>query len=166
MRPHIPLFLCDSTTSVLVHWSSLYFVSKRTSLATNVCASSQTGRFFTTAYMCHFMKPCQVSCFLGEFLIYWDLKIEIRNVCGQARTARRLNSFPFVPWDLNMHPMTHVRFPTHFASLEHVLVVQICIMDYIKCLENLVISNIYTMAKRTLNSLKFQPDTPVILCCL
>ena len=28
--------------------------------------------FFTTAYMCHVMKPCQVSCFLGEFLIYWD----------------------------------------------------------------------------------------------
>ena len=42
-----------------------------------------------------------------------------------------------------MHPMTHVRFPTHFASLEHVLVVQILIMDYIKCIENLVISNIY-----------------------
>ena len=39
-------------------------------------------------------------------------------------------------------------------------------MDYIKCIENLVISNIYTMAKRTLNSFKFQPDTPVILCCL
>ena len=33
--------------------------------------------FFTTAYMCHVMKPCQVSCFLGEFLIYWDLKTEI-----------------------------------------------------------------------------------------
>ena len=42
-----------------------------------------------------------------------------------------------------MHPMTHVRFPTHFASLEHVVVVQIWIMDYIKCIENLVISNIY-----------------------
>ena len=65
-----------------------------------------------------------------------------------------------------MHPMTHVRFPTHFASLEHVVVVQIGINDYIKCIENLVISNIYTMAKRTLNSFKFQPDTPVILCCL
>ena len=45
-------------------------VSKRTSLATNVCASSQTGWFFTTAYMCHVMKPCQVSCFLGEFFLY------------------------------------------------------------------------------------------------
>ena len=40
-----------------------------------------------------------------------------------------------------MHPMTHVWFPTHFASLEHVLVVQIWIMHYIKCLQNLI--NIY-----------------------
>ena len=58
------------------------FVSKRTSLATNMCASSQTGHFFTMAYMCHVMKPCQVSCFLGEFLIYCDLKTEILNVSG------------------------------------------------------------------------------------
>ena len=29
------------------------------------------------------MKPCQVSCFLGEFLIYWDLKTEILNVSGR-----------------------------------------------------------------------------------
>ena len=65
-----------------------------------------------------------------------------------------------------MHPMTHVQFPTHFSSLEHVLVVKILIMDYIKCVENLVISNIYTMAKRTLNSFKFQHDTPIILCRL
>ena len=67
------------------------FVSKRTLLATNVCASSQTGRFFTTAYMCHVMKPCQFSCFFGDFLIYWDLKTKIfsgrRQVC---------NSFPFL----------------------------------------------------------------------
>ena len=117
--------------------------------------------FFTTAYMCHVMKPCQVSCFLGDFLIYWDLKTKIPNVSGRPQVC---NSFPFLKWDLNMHPMTHVRFPTHFASLEHVVVVQIWIMDYIKCIENLVISNIYTMAKRTLNSFKFQPDTPVILC--
>ena len=41
-----------------------------------------------------------------------------------------------------MLPMTHVRFPTHFASLEHVAVVQIWIMDYIKCVESLI-SNIY-----------------------
>ena len=64
-------------------------------------------------------------------------------------------------------PQGHMHiFSSHFGALEHVAVVQIYIMDYIKCIENLVISNIYTMAKRTLNSFKFQPDTPVILCCL
>ena len=94
--------------------------------------------FFTTTYMCHVMKPFQVSCFLGEFLIYWDLKPKILNVSGRREVC---NSFPFLQWGLNMHPMTHVRFSTHFASLEHVLVVQIWIMDYIKCLENLI--NIY-----------------------
>ena len=94
--------------------------------------------FFTRAYMCHVMKPCQVSCFLGEFLIYLDLKTEILNVLGRREVC---NSFPFLKWDLNMHPMTHIRFPTHFASLEHVLVVQIWIRDYIKCLENII--NIY-----------------------
>ena len=119
-----------------------------------MCDSSQTGRFFTTAYMCHVMKPCQVSCFLGDFLIYWDLKTEILNVSGRRQVC---NSFPFLKWDLNMHPMTHVRFPTHFASLEHVLVVQIWIMDYIKCTENLVISNIYTMANEPWTVSNFSP---------
>ena len=38
--------------------------------------------------------------------------------------------------------MAHVQFPTHFASLEHVVVVQILIMDRLKCVENLI-SNIY-----------------------
>ena len=45
-------------------------VSKRTSLATNVCASSQTGRFFYhVIYVpCHETMPSFM--FLGEFLIY------------------------------------------------------------------------------------------------
>ena len=56
------------------------------------------------SYVYHVVTPCQVSWFPGEFWIYRHLKTKIRNVCGQARTARRLNSFSFVPWDLNMHP--------------------------------------------------------------
>ena len=94
--------------------------------------------FFTTAYMCHVMKPCQVSCFLGDFFIYWDLKPEILIVSGQWQVC---NSFSFLKQDLNVHPMTHVWFRAHFASPEYVLVVQIWIMHYIKCLENLI--NIY-----------------------
>ena len=49
--------------------------------------------FFTTTYMCHVMKPCQVSCFLGEFLIYWDLKNKILNVSGRRQVY---NSFTFL----------------------------------------------------------------------
>ena len=150
-----------NTTICDINVSSICF--KRTSLAINVCALSQTGLFFTTTYMCHVMKSCQVSCFLGDFFIYWDLKTEILIVLGRRQVC---NSFSFLKRDLNMHPMTRVWFSTHFASVEHVVLVQIWIMDYIKCIENLVISNIYTMGKRTLNSFKFQPDTPVILCCL
>ena len=69
-----------NTTVCDINVSAICF--KRTSLAINVCALSQTGRYFTMAYMCHVVK-CQVSCFLGEFLIYWDLKTEILNVLGQ-----------------------------------------------------------------------------------
>ena len=56
--------------------------SKRTSLAINVCALSQTGRFFYhDIYVpCHETMPSFI--FLGEFLIYWDLKTEILNVSG------------------------------------------------------------------------------------
>ena len=46
------------------------FVSKRNSLATNVCDSSQTGRFFyhDIYVSCHETMPSFM--FLGEFLIY------------------------------------------------------------------------------------------------
>jgi len=33
--------------------------------------------FFTTAYVCHVMIPCQVSWILGDFWIYGDLKTKI-----------------------------------------------------------------------------------------
>ena len=68
--------------------------------------------FFSMTYMCHVMKPCQVSCFLGEFSIYWDLKTEILNVLGRREVC---SSLPFLQRDLNMHPMTHVWFSTHFC---------------------------------------------------
>ena len=41
-------------------------------------------------------------------------------------------SFPFLAWDLEIHPRTHMWFSTNFGALEHVLVVQIRIM-HIKC---------------------------------
>ena len=69
---------------------------------------------------------------------------------AEPRRPDVCNSFPFLKWDLNMHPMTHVQFPTHFASLEHVLVVQIWIMK-IKCP---VTQLMHKNAKRTRNDSK------------
>ena len=43
-------------------------------------------------------------------------------------------SFPFLAWDLEIHPRTHMWFSTNFGALEHVLIVQIWIM-HIKCPE-------------------------------
>ena len=37
-------------------------------------------------------------------------------------------SFPFLAWDLEIHPRTHMWFSTNFDAREHVLVVQIWIM--------------------------------------
>ena len=34
------------------------------------------------------------------------------------------NSFPFLAWDLNMHPHMY-KFSSHFGELEHVFKVQI-----------------------------------------
>ena len=56
------------------------FVSKGFRWLLMCAACLKLDDFFTTTYMCHVMKPCQVSCFLGEFLIYWDLITEILNV--------------------------------------------------------------------------------------
>ena len=41
-------------------------------------------------------------------------------------------SFPFLAWELEIHPRTHMRFSTNLDALEHLLVVQIWIM-HIKC---------------------------------
>ena len=92
-------------------------VSERTSLATNVRASSQNGRFFYhDIYVpCHEIMPSFM--FFGWV---FDL-LGFKNRDSQCFRRRQVcNSFPFLKWDLNMHPMTHVQFPTHF-----VLVVQI-----------------------------------------
>ena len=43
-------------------------------------------------------------------------------------------SFPFLAWDLEIHPRPHMWFWTNFCALEHVFLVQIWIM-HIKCPE-------------------------------
>ena len=56
---------------------------------------------------------------------------------GNQRCPGVRNSFPFLAWDLSMHPRTHIWFSTNLYALEHVLVVRIWIM-HIKCIENSV----------------------------
>ena len=51
---------------------------------------------------------------------------------GNQRCPGVWNSFPFLAWDLNMHPRD---ISTNLYALEHVHVVQIWIM-HIKCVEN------------------------------
>ena len=56
---------------------------------------------------------------------------------GNQRCPGVWNSFPFLAWDLSMHPRTQIWFSTNLYALEHGHVVQIWIM-HIKCIENSV----------------------------
>ena len=47
---------------------------------------------------------------------------------GNQRCPGVWNSFPFLAWDLSMHPRTHIWFSTNLIALEHAHVVQIWIM--------------------------------------
>ena len=47
---------------------------------------------------------------------------------GNQRCPGVWNSFPFLAWDLSMHPRTKIWFSTNLYALEHVHVVQIWIM--------------------------------------
>ena len=70
---------------------------------------------------------------------------------GNQRCPGVWNSFPFLAWDLEIHPRTHTcDFSNNFGALEHVLVVQIWIM-HIKCPETQLM---YKKAKRTRNNSK------------
>ena len=56
--------------------------------------------------------------------------------CNQRCHGVR-KSFPFLAWDLSMHPRTKIWFFMNLYALEHAHVVQIWIM-HIKCIENSV----------------------------
>ena len=59
--------------------------------------------------------------------------LEFKNQASQCFAGNQWcpgvwNSFPFLAWDLSMHPRTHIWFSTNLYVLEHVHVVQIWIM--------------------------------------
>ena len=57
--------------------------------------------------------------------------------CWRSTVPGGWNPFPFLAWDLSMHPRTHIWFLTNLCALEHVHVVQIWII-HIKCIKNSV----------------------------
>ena len=59
--------------------------------------------------------------------------LEFKNQASQCFVGNQQcpgvwNSFPFLEWDLSMHPRTQIWFSTNLYALEHVHVVQIWIM--------------------------------------
>ena len=59
------------------------------------------------------------------------------------------NSFPFLAWDLSMHPRTHIWFSTNLYALEHVHVVQIWIMHINALKTQLMHKNVQTNPEKS-----------------
>ena len=116
---------------------------------------------FTTTCWCRSMIACQVSWISDEFWIYYNWKNQTSQCfAGNQRCACVWNSFPFLSWDLRMHPRTQVWVSTNLYALEHVHVVQIWIM-HINALKTLLMhKNVQTNSKNHNNS----HNTPVVLC--
>ena len=69
---------------------------------------SQFGQKITAACWGHVMTPSQVSWFSDVFWIYKNFKTKFLNVLGNQQCPGVWNSFPFLAWDLSMHPRTHI----------------------------------------------------------
>ena len=74
-----------------------------------------------------------------NFIRVLDL-VEFKNQASQCFAGNQQcpgvwNSFPFLAWDLSMHPRTQIWFFNHLYALEHVHVFLIWIM-HIKCIVN------------------------------
>ena len=79
---------------------------------------------------------------------------------GNQRCPGVWISFPFLAWDLSMHPRTHIWFSTNLYALEHVHVVQIWIMHINALKTQLMHKNVQTNSENHKNS----QNTPVVLC--
>ena len=76
---------------------------------------------------------------------------------GNQRCPGVWNSFPFLAWDLSMHPRD---ISTNLYALEHVHVVQIWIMHINALKTHLMHKNVHTNPKKSQKS----HNTPVVLC--
>ena len=68
---------------------------------------------------------------------------------GNQRCPGVWNSFPFIVWDLSMHPRTHIWFFNNLYALEHVHVVQIWIMHINASKTQLMHKNVQTNPKKS-----------------
>jgi len=72
------------------------------------CPKSE--KYFTTEIWCHVITPYLVSLFSGEFWIYGTFKPSLSMFKAEPWLPDFCNSFQFLEWDLNIHPMTHIWF--------------------------------------------------------
>ena len=100
------------------------------------------------------LMPLHVS--MPSFMNFrWVLDLlEFKNQAYQcfASNERCLgvwNSFPFLAWDLSMHPRTQIWFSTNLYAMEHVHVVQIWIMHINAMKTQLMHKNVQTNPKNS-----------------
>ena len=72
-----------------------------------------------------------------------------QHFAGNQQCPGVWNSFPFLAWDLSMHPRTHIDFSTNLYALEHAHVVQIWIMHINAFKTNLMHKNVQTNPEKS-----------------
>ena len=80
--------------------------------------------------------------------------LEFKNQASQCFAGNQQfpgvwNSFPFLAWDLSMHPRTQIWFSTNLYALEHAHVVQIWIMHINALKTQLMHKNVQTNPKKS-----------------
>ena len=121
----------------------------------------QTGQFFYHGML--MLLDDSMPSFMN-FRRVWDL-LKFKNQASHCFASNQRchgvwNSFPFLAWDLSMHPRTPIWVSTNLYALEHVHVVQIWVM-HINALKTQLM---HKMFKRILKNHKNSHNTPVVLC--
>ena len=80
--------------------------------------------------------------------------LELKNQASQCYAGNQRchgvwNSFPFLAWDLSMHPRTKIWFSTNLYAVEHAHVVQIWIMHINALKTQLMYKNVQTNLEKS-----------------
>ena len=109
----------------------------------------QLDKNFTTAWWCCSMIACQVSWIHTSFGLTRNKSKVSQCFGGNQRFPGVWNSFPFLAWDISMHPRTDIWFLTNLYALEHVHVVQIWIMHINALKTQLMHKNVQTNPEKS-----------------